>query len=113
MLLTEEPLNPKANRERISQIMFETSNVPAMAVASQAVLSVYAWGTTSIAMDSGNSVSHTVTISRVMSGLTRSSAGTRPGAHYGVPHQDPHGTRLLLHSHRRALAVRDVKEEQC
>ena len=113
MLLTEEPLNPKANRERISQIMFVTSNVPAMVVASQAVLSLYAWGTTSIAMDFGNSVSHTVTTSRVTSGLTRSSAGTWPGAHYGVPHQDPHGTRLLLHNYRRALAVRDVKEEQC
>ncbi|RWS18889.1 actin-4-like protein, partial [Leptotrombidium deliense] len=63
ILLTEAPLNANENREKMFVIMFETFNVPAMYVANQAVLSLYADGhTTGIVVDSGLGVSHTVPI---------------------------------------------------
>lgn len=56
ILLTEAPLNPKNNREKTIQIMFETFSVPAIYMNIQAVLSLYSSGrTTGIVIDAGSS----------------------------------------------------------
>jgi len=63
ILMTEAPLNPKQNRERMTQIMFEVFNVPCLYVSVQGVLALYASGRTSgVVLDSGDGVSHTVPI---------------------------------------------------
>lgn len=63
VLLTECPLIPKAEREKMTQLMFETFKSPGMYVANQAVLSLNASGrTTGVVLDSGDSVTHAVPI---------------------------------------------------
>eukprot|EP01084_Bolivina_argentea_P175442 303822_1 len=59
VLLTEKSLNPKANREKTTQIMFETFNTPAMYLSPGTTLSLYASGrTTGITIDSGFGVTY-------------------------------------------------------
>lgn len=63
ILLTEAPLQPKANREQMVQIMFETFQAKNIYVAIQAVMSLYSAGrTTGLVVDSGDGVSHTVPV---------------------------------------------------
>ncbi|KAI0653085.1 actin 1 [Cubamyces menziesii] len=63
VMLTEAPLTPQVDREKTAQIMFETFRVPALYVAIQAVLSLYADGrTTGIVLDSGDGVTHAVPV---------------------------------------------------
>ncbi|XP_047306667.1 actin-66-like [Impatiens glandulifera] len=63
ILLTEVPLNPEVNREKMTQIMFETFNTPSMYVANQAVLSLYeTCCLTGIVLDSGEGETHVVPV---------------------------------------------------
>ena len=81
-------MNHKANRDRMTQTMFQTYNVPAMYVAIQAVPSVYASErTTGIVMYSSDGGSLTITIYEGMRCFTRSFALTWPARLYGRPHQ--------------------------
>ncbi|KAF7312743.1 hypothetical protein MIND_00289300 [Mycena indigotica] len=99
VLLTEAPLNPKNNREKMTTIMFETFNVPAFFVQIQAVLSLYASGrTTGIVMDSGDGVSHVVPIYEGFS------------LPHAIQRLDVAGRDVTSALHE---VVRDIKERLC
>uniref|UniRef100_H2XW16 Actin-related protein 2 n=2 Tax=Ciona intestinalis TaxID=7719 RepID=H2XW16_CIOIN len=59
VLLTEPPMNPAKNREKIIQRMFEKYGFDSCYIAVQAVLTLYAQGLlTGIVVDIGDGVSH-------------------------------------------------------
>ncbi|ESL09674.1 actin 2 [Trypanosoma rangeli SC58] len=63
MLMTEVPLNPTANREKMAEVLFESFGVPALHVQIQAVLTLYSAGRTDgLVLDSGDGVTHLVPI---------------------------------------------------
>ena len=63
VLLTEAALNPKANREKMTEIMFESFQVPSMYVAVDAMLALYGSGrSTVVVLHTGDAVSSAVPV---------------------------------------------------
>eukprot|EP01038_Epipyxis_sp_PR26KG_P011319 gene11319-15182_t len=63
ILLTEPPLNPKANRERMLEVMFEKYQFGAANMSIQAMLTLYAQGLlTGVVVDTGDGVTHIVPV---------------------------------------------------
>ena len=63
VVLTEKPLCPKMNREKMIQIMFETFNVSGFYLGLQGVLALFSLGkTTGVVWDAGDGISFVVPI---------------------------------------------------
>ncbi|MHA1669566.1 MAG: actin, cytoplasmic 2 [Promethearchaeota archaeon] len=115
VLLTEAPLNPRLNREKIAEIMFETFNVPALYVATQAILSLYASGrTTGCVLDIGDGVSHVVPIFEgfaLSHAIERIDLAGRDVTNYLQRLLRQKGYTFTSSAEREI--VRDVKEKLC
>ncbi|XP_072904659.1 actin-6-like [Hemitrygon akajei] len=63
VMVADPPLSPITNREKMAELLFETFGFPALHIARQSVLSIYAYGCTSgLVVDCGHGYSSVVPI---------------------------------------------------
>ena len=115
VLLTEAPLNPSRNREKMAEIMFETFNVPAINVSMQAVLSLHASGrATGLVVDAGHDIMYIVPVYEgfaITNAIERIRLGGRDISEY--LRRLLRGKGFTWTSSAEKEIVRDVKERFC
>lgn len=115
VLLTEAPLNPYKNREKMAEIFFESFNVPALYVSVQAVLSLYSSGrTTGVVLDIGDGVAHSVPIYEGFAlphSITRADIAGRDVTRYLQLLLRKEGHKFVSSSEMEV--VRQIKEKAC
>ncbi|CAG9332494.1 unnamed protein product [Blepharisma stoltei] len=115
LLLTEAPMNPLKNREKMAEIMFEKFGFLALDVQVQATLSLYAMGyMTGLVVDSGDGVTHCIPVSE---GVVNKHAIAR--MNLAGRHLTDQLIKLLLirgysfHTSADFETVREIKEKLC
>lgn len=113
MLITENPLNPRKNRERLAEFFFETVQAPSLYVSIPAVLALYASGrTTGLALDIGDTVCSALPVAEGhcdVNAIRRLDIGGRDVTERLVTLMRKAGHSLFASSSERQ-AVRRIKE---
>jgi actin len=115
MIVTEAPMNPLKNRERMVEMLFEKFSSPAVFVVIQAVMSLYSYGrTTGVVVDSGDGVTHVVPVYEgfcMPHAVQRMDLAGRDLSEYMVKVLTENGISMVSSAEREI--VRDMKERCC
>merc|ERR1740121_1510611 len=115
ILLTEPPLNPAANREKMTQMMFDIFGVPAIFIAITSVLALYSAGRSSgIVIDSGDAVTYTVPVNEgytITHAIVRLNLAGREMTEHLMQLLNERGYSFTTTNEREL--VREIKEQHC
>lgn len=115
VLITETALNPKVNREKLTQLLFDTFNVPGLYVANTAVLSLYSAGKfTGVVVEIGDGVAHIVPIYDgfvLPRSIQRINLAGRDLTDYLIQILSERGLHLTTGTEREI--AKDIKEKLC
>lgn len=114
LLMSEVPCNPDADRERMTELMFERFDTPALFLENQASLALFAAGrTTGVVLSYGTDVTHAVPVYETYA--IRASTRTLP---FGGDALTEHlasllGERGLHYSSREELRIVEGMKAHC
>ena len=115
VLLTEPVLNPKSNREKMIQTMFEMFEVPSFYVACQPALSLYGSGrTTALILECGDGVTQTVPFiegNKLEGGLMKYDFGGHDLTEWMYELLRQNGQEFITAADKEF--IRDIKERFC
>jgi len=114
-VVSEAPMNPKKNRERMVEMLFEKFSVPSTYIVIQAVMSLYSYGrTTGAVVDSGDGVTHTVPVYEgyaLPHAIQRLDLAGRDLSEYMIKVLTESGYNMTSSSEKDI--VREIKEKCC
>mmetsp|Transcript_68693 Transcript_68693/g.201081 ORF Transcript_68693/g.201081 Transcript_68693/m.201081 type:complete len:378 (+) Transcript_68693:55-1188(+) len=115
VVVSEAPMNPRKNRERMIEMLFEKFSCPAAYIVIQAVMSLYSYGrTTGAVVDSGDGVTHVVPVYEGFSmphAIQRLDLAGRDLSEYMVKILTESGVSMVSSAEKEI--VRDMKETSC
>ena len=115
ILLTETPMNPKENKEKLAQIMFENFNVQGSYIALESLLSLFGAGKdTGISVDIGDGISSFVPVYygfNLPHAMIRSNLGGRLLTNYLKELLEKNGYNFSTMAEKEI--IKDIKEKAC